>query len=179
MLGVARGTAKWVAGEQTVNMAEHVAQRIACHVSKSTMAAGSSGSLDHNRTSDLCRYCACATPSLADERFALGSNEAAARACGIATDRSEDLDLRPWQVLLLDWPASCRRHAYGRATPTGGGRFGAWTLSQLSLLAEAALSGGEGTILGSMIGALIMAFLRNGCQQVGWPNLHPGNHHRR
>src|SRR5437868_4738510 len=32
------------------------------------------------------------------------------------------------------------------------------------------LSGGEGTILGSMIGALIMAFLRNGCQQVGWPN---------
>src|SRR5581483_4339264 len=32
------------------------------------------------------------------------------------------------------------------------------------------LSGGEGSILGSMIGALIMAFLRNGCQQVGWPN---------
>src|SRR5437763_599626 len=32
------------------------------------------------------------------------------------------------------------------------------------------LSGGEVTILGSMIGALIMAFLRNGCQQVGWPN---------
>jgi ribose transport system permease protein len=32
------------------------------------------------------------------------------------------------------------------------------------------LSGGQGTILGSMIGALIMAFLRNGCQQMGWPN---------
>ena len=32
------------------------------------------------------------------------------------------------------------------------------------------LSGGEGSIVGSMIGALIMAFLRNGCQQVGWPN---------
>ena len=32
------------------------------------------------------------------------------------------------------------------------------------------LSGGEGSILGSMIGALIMAFLRNGCQQMGWPN---------
>ena len=32
------------------------------------------------------------------------------------------------------------------------------------------LNGGEGSILGSMIGALIMAFLRNGCQQVGWPN---------
>src|SRR5258708_18590021 len=32
------------------------------------------------------------------------------------------------------------------------------------------LSGGEGSIFGSMIGALIMAFLRNGCQQIGWPN---------
>ncbi len=32
------------------------------------------------------------------------------------------------------------------------------------------LSGGEGGILGSMIGALTMAFLRNGSQQMGWPN---------
>jgi ribose/xylose/arabinose/galactoside ABC-type transport system permease subunit len=32
------------------------------------------------------------------------------------------------------------------------------------------LNGGEGTILGSMIGALIMAFLRSGCQQLGWEN---------
>jgi ribose transport system permease protein len=32
------------------------------------------------------------------------------------------------------------------------------------------LSGGEGSIAGSIIGALIMAFLRNGCQQMGWPN---------
>jgi ribose transport system permease protein len=32
------------------------------------------------------------------------------------------------------------------------------------------LGGGEGSISGSVIGALIMAFLRNGCQQMGWPN---------
>jgi ribose/xylose/arabinose/galactoside ABC-type transport system permease subunit len=32
------------------------------------------------------------------------------------------------------------------------------------------LSGGEGSILGSMIGVLIMAFLRNGCTMMGWPN---------
>jgi ribose transport system permease protein len=32
------------------------------------------------------------------------------------------------------------------------------------------LAGGEGSIRGSMVGALIMAFLRNGCQQMGWPN---------
>ena len=32
------------------------------------------------------------------------------------------------------------------------------------------LNGGEGTIRGSMIGALVMAFLRNGSQQMGWPS---------
>jgi len=32
------------------------------------------------------------------------------------------------------------------------------------------LSGGEGSVLGSMIGAFIMAFLRNGCDLVGIPN---------
>ena len=32
------------------------------------------------------------------------------------------------------------------------------------------LSGGEGSILGSMIGAFIMSFLRNGCNMTGIPN---------
>jgi ribose transport system permease protein len=32
------------------------------------------------------------------------------------------------------------------------------------------LAGGEGTIAGAMVGALAMAFLRNGTQQMGWPN---------
>jgi len=32
------------------------------------------------------------------------------------------------------------------------------------------LNGGQGSILGSMIGVFIMAFLRNGCTMMGWPN---------
>jgi ribose transport system permease protein len=32
------------------------------------------------------------------------------------------------------------------------------------------LNGGEGSILGSMIGVFIMSFLRNGCTMMGWPN---------
>jgi ribose transport system permease protein len=31
------------------------------------------------------------------------------------------------------------------------------------------LHGGSGSVLGAMIGALIMAVLRNGSQQMGWP----------
>ena len=32
------------------------------------------------------------------------------------------------------------------------------------------LNGGEGSILGTLIGVLIMAVLRNGCTMMGWPN---------
>ena len=32
------------------------------------------------------------------------------------------------------------------------------------------LSGGEGSIMGTMIGVFIMSFLRNGCTMMGWPN---------
>ena len=34
----------------------------------------------------------------------------------------------------------------------------------------ASLNGGAGSIAGSLIGALIMAVLRNGSSQSGWPN---------
>jgi ABC-type uncharacterized transport system permease subunit len=37
------------------------------------------------------------------------------------------------------------------------------------IIGGASLSGGAGTILGSMIGALIMAVLRNGSPPMGWP----------
>jgi ribose transport system permease protein len=37
------------------------------------------------------------------------------------------------------------------------------------VIGGASLSGGVGSILGSMIGALIMAVLRNGSNQMGWP----------
>ena len=38
------------------------------------------------------------------------------------------------------------------------------------VIGGASLSGGTGSISGSIIGALIMAVLRSGSQQMNWPN---------
>jgi ribose transport system permease protein len=38
------------------------------------------------------------------------------------------------------------------------------------VIGGASLNGGEGSLPGAMVGALVMAFLRNGSQQMGWPN---------
>ena len=32
------------------------------------------------------------------------------------------------------------------------------------------LAGGEGSVIGTLIGALYMPTIRNGCSQMGWPN---------
>ena len=38
------------------------------------------------------------------------------------------------------------------------------------VIGGASLSGGSGSILGSLVGALMMAVLRNGTQLIDWPN---------
>ena len=107
--------------------------------------------------------------------FALGSNEAAARACGIATDR-----LKIWIYGLagllfgLAGVMQMSRLRQGDPTVAAG--------SELDIIAAVvigggSLNGGEGSILGSMIGALIMAFLRNGCASR-LAQLRAGDHHR-
>ena len=53
--------------------------------------------------------------------------------------------------------------------PTVARRRRNWTSSPLWSSAAAACQGGEGSVLGTILGALIMAFLRNGSQQMGWP----------
>jgi ribose/xylose/arabinose/galactoside ABC-type transport system permease subunit len=38
------------------------------------------------------------------------------------------------------------------------------------VIGGASLSGGEGTVLGSIVGALIMTAVNNGCTKLGMPN---------
>jgi ribose transport system permease protein len=165
MLGVARGTAKWLADNQTVNYdtspingwmttADPFSRALPAGVWVTLLLAGVTALLLRNTV-------------FGRHIFALGSNEATVRLCGIGTARLK--------VLI-----------YALA----GGFFGLAGLFQLSRLRQgdptvavgleldiiasviiggASLNGGVGSVLGSMIGALIMAVLRNGSQQMGWP----------
>lgn len=162
MLGVARGAAKWLAGNQTVNFPPTPINGL--------MTAGEllpppgvwialalavvMGGL--MKLTSFGRYA-----------FAIGANETAARYSGVRVG---------WVKFAI----------YGVA----GLFFGVAGLMQLARLRQgdpsvavgveldtiaavviggASLRGGSGSVLGSLIGALIMAVLRNGSQQMGWP----------
>jgi ribose transport system permease protein len=167
MLGIARGAAKWVAGEQTVNVPETWINELLVTFPNPPWLLVAPGVWI---TVILAILAAVVLRNTVFGRrvFALGSNESAARACGIPTDR-----LKVWIYGLagllfgLTGVMQMSRLRQGDPTVAAG--------SELDIIAAVvigggSLSGGEGSILGSMIGALIMAFLRNGCQQIGWAN---------
>ena len=167
MLGVARGTAKWVAGQQTVNMPDNWLNELLVMFPNPPWLLVAPGVWIAIILSVLAAVVLRNTV-FGRRVFALGSNEAAARACGIATDR-----LKIWIYGLagllfgLAGVMQMSRLRQGDPTVAAG--------SELDIIAAVvigggSLNGGIGSIAGSMIGALIMAFLRNGCQQVGWPN---------
>src|SRR5207248_10765322 len=99
---------------------------------------------------------------------ALVSTEEAPRARAVATSRlnSATCAAAAW---FLGLAGVLQRWRMRQGDPTVA------TGTQLALIAAVvvgggSLLGGEGSVFGSVVGALIMAFLRNGCQQMGWPN---------
>jgi ribose transport system permease protein len=167
MLGIARGVAKWLSGEQTVNVPATWLNDLALafpHPSWLLLAPGVWVALV------LAVLAAVGLRRTVFGRhvFALGSNEIAARACGIHTSR-----LKLWIYSLggllfgLAGVMQMSRLRQGDPTVAVGVEL---DIIAAVVIGGGSLAGGEGSILGSMVGALIMAFLRNGSQQMGWPN---------
>ncbi|HEV2209633.1 MAG TPA: ABC transporter permease [Verrucomicrobiae bacterium] len=166
MMGIARGLAKWLSGNQTIDTANSPLNALMDLRDPTRLFPLPTGvwlllglavvmAVVMRRTV-FGRYI-----------FAIGSNEAAARLCGIRVQ---------WQKVVIYTVA--------------GLFFGLAGLMQLSRLTQgdptvaigleldviaavviggASLNGGVGSIFGSLIGALTMAVLRNGSNQMGWP----------
>ena len=167
MLGVARGVAKGIAGSQTVNMPDTWANNLLLTVPKPQWLLVAPGVWIAILLAIVAAI-ALRRTVFGRRVFALGSNEAAARACGIATDRLK-LYIYGLAGLLFGLAGVMQMSRLRQGDPTVAAGLELDIIAAV-VIGGGSLSGGEGTILGSMIGALIMAFLRNGCQQIGWPN---------
>ena len=166
-LGIARGVAKWIADQQTVNVPETWVNDLAVTFPRPDWLVVAPGVW---LTLLLAIGAAFVLRRTVFGRhvFAIGSNEAAARACGISVDAMK-VAIYGLAGLLFGLSGVMQMSRLRQGDPTVA--IG----TELDVIAAVvigggSLNGGVGTILGSMIGATIMAVLRNGSQQMGWPN---------
>jgi len=100
--------------------------------------------------------------------FAIGSNEATARLCGIRINRTKIFIYSLAGAFCgLSGVMQFSRLTVGDPTVAVGLEL---DIIAAVVIGGGSLSGGSGSILGSMIGVFIMAFLRNGSNMMGWPN---------
>ena len=97
--------------------------------------------------------------------YAVGGNIQAARLSGVNTRRVNFLVLMNISILA----ALAGLMFVGRATASGPFDGVSWELDAISavFIGGAAVSGGVGTVIGSVIGGLVMAVLNNGLQLMG------------
>jgi ribose transport system permease protein len=166
MLGIARGAAKWLAQQTMVDAPATWVNELAVTFPPVPWMLFAPGVWMALALAVLMAFVLRRTV-FGRRVFALGSNEQAARACGIAVER---LKLAIYSVAGLFFGLAgvmqMSRLRQGDPTVAAGTEL---DVIAAVVIGGGSLNGGEGSILGSMIGALVMAFLRNGSQQMGWP----------
>jgi len=100
--------------------------------------------------------------------FALGSNEQTARLCGVAVERDKLVVYTLGGVFAgLAGLMQFSRLTVGDPTVAVGLEL---DVIAAVVIGGGSLSGGEGSVLGTMVGALIMTVIASGCTQMGMPN---------
>ena len=167
MMGIARGMAKWIAGNQKIDAPITWVNELMAKSPRPSwllMAPGVSIVIIFAvAMAVVLRYTV-----FGRHVFAIGSNESTARLCGIRTNRAKILIYTIAGLFCgLSGVMEFSRLTVGDPTVAVGLEL---DIIAAVVIGGGSLSGGEGSILGTMIGVLIMSFLRNGCTMMGWPN---------
>lgn len=100
--------------------------------------------------------------------FAIGSNEQTARLCGVAVERVKlTVYMLGGAFAGLGGLMQFSRLTVGDPTVAVGLEL---DVIAAVVIGGGSLAGGEGSILGTMVGALIMTVIASGCTQMGLPN---------
>lgn len=100
--------------------------------------------------------------------FAVGSNEQTARLCGVSVERVKVI-VYTLSAALAGLAGVMQFSRLTMGDPTAASGLELEVIAAV-VIGGGSLMGGEGTILGTLVGALIMTVIRSGCSQMGLPN---------
>ena len=166
MMGIVRGSAKWLGGNQTVNApSDSPVARIMARVDPAGFWPLPPGVW---MLLGLAVVMALLLRRTVFGRhvFAVGANETASRYSGV---RVGWVKAATYAIagLLFGFAGLLQMSRLTQGDPTVAVGLELDIIAAV-VIGGASLSGGTGSILGSMIGALIMSILRNGTNQMGW-----------
>ncbi len=168
MWSIARGLAYWLAQRVTVNfpvgarpgwvnaLSEVEADYTVFDPGFWIMLVLAAASAVLLRHTVLGRYC-----------YAIGSNEATARLCGVNIERNKVV-LYTLAGLLTGWAGVMMFAHLGIGDPNSGKELELRVIAAV-VIGGASLSGGQGTVLGTLLGVLILAILNNGVSNFKVP----------
>jgi ribose transport system permease protein len=167
MLGIARGVANWMAGNQKIDAPITWVNELMARSPRPSWMLIAPGVwlmiLLAVAMAVVLRFTV-----FGRHVFAIGSNEATARLCGVRTKLTKIIIYVLAGLFCgLSGVMEFSRLTVGDPTVAVGLEL---DIIAAVVIGGGSLSGGQGSILGSMIGVFIMAFLRNGCTMMGWPN---------
>ena len=167
MMGIARGVAKWMAGNQKIDAPLTWINGLMAKSPRPSWLLLAPGVWLMIVFAVLMAFVLRRTV-FGRHVFAIGSNEATARLCGIRTRRAKVLIYSLSGLFCgLAGVMEYSRLTVGDPTVAVGLEL---DIIAAGVIGGGSLAGGEGSILGTLIGVFIMSFLRNGCTMMGWPN---------
>jgi ribose transport system permease protein len=166
MMGVGRGLAKWLSDNQTINVPDSALNNV-MDLRDPTRLFPLPQGVWIALALALLMAIVMRNTVFGRYLFAIGSNEAAARLCGIRV-RLQKVVIYTVAGLFFGLAGLMQLSRLTQGDPTVAIGLELDIIAAV-VIGGASLSGGVGTIWGSLVGALTMAVLRNGSNQMGWP----------